>query len=174
MPFVRDPVPHSNDIRALRSFLERTFSALDLWAQQIETTVNELVRLRQIDGLEVRYQWDDSSTDISVPVPAGFIKCDAALPENATEYAVSRTDEFGRLALTGSLQFFEEGFFEVRNFTRDTFYLYSMDAAATQRATDITFPVTIIDSAAGAPPQQDDTVQAQFWPAELLATAKNI
>lgn len=173
MPFVRDPVPHSNDIRALRSFLERTFSTLDNWAQQVESAVNELVRLRQIDGLEVRYQWEDTF-DIGVAAPDGFVKANDALPEMATEYAASRIDEFGRLALTGSLQFFEEGFFEIRNFTRDTFYIYSIDAPLTQRATDVTFPVTIIDSSPGAPPQQDDIVQAQWWPGELLAGFKNI
>ena len=172
MPLVRDPVPRSTQL-PLNAYLERTFQSLDDWSAQITARVNELVRLRFIDGLEVRYQWDDSSVDISVPVAAGFLKCDAALPENATEYAVSRFDEFGRLAFGTTFDFLEDGFFEVRNFTRDTFYVYSM-TKATQREADITFPVTIIESGPGAPPQQDDSLQAQFWPAELIADSKQI
>lgn len=174
MPFVRDPVPGMQDRLAFRSYLERTLGQLDVWAQQVEDRVNELVRLRQIDGLEVRYTWDDTSTDITVPVGAGQVKCDAILPENATEFAASRFDEFARLALTGSLDFFTAGFFELRNFTRDTFYLYTMDAAVTQRADDVTFPVTIIENSPGAPPGDGDQVQAQWWPGELLALVKNI
>ncbi len=175
MPFVRDPVPSISDARIARAYFERTLQNLDDWASQIEDRVNQLVRLRQIDGLEVRYFWDDSSIDIGVPVAATFIKVNSALPENATEVATSRFDAFNRLALDAQLaDFIAVGFFEIRNFTRDTFYLYSVDAQPAQRDIDITFPVTIIESDPGAPPQQDDVVQAQWWSGTLLAPTKNI
>ena len=172
MPFVRDPVPQSNDVSSLRSFLERTLATLDQWAQQIETRVNELVRLRQVSGVEVRYDWSDDTT-IATPALPGEIKCDAVLPENATQFAVSRTDQFGRLALTASLEFISEGFFELNDISRTHHYEYSFDNVV-QRADDVTFDVVFLQAGTGAPPSAGDLVQAQWWPGELLPTRKNI
>lgn len=173
MPFVRDPVPRSTQ-QPLNAYLERTFQNLDDWATQIETRVNELVRLRFIDGLEVRYRWDDVSTDIGVPAAAGEIKCDAILPQDATQFAVSRFDDFGRLALNASLDFIDvPGFFEFNDLTRDHFYEYTMSNTV-QRENDITFDVVFVEQGVGAPPVDGDLVQAQFWPGQLIADSKQI
>ena len=169
MPFVRDPVPQSDNVTALRAYLERTLQQLDNWSAQIEGKVNELVRLRAIDGLEVRYVWSDDTT-IATPALAGEIKCDEVLPENATQFAISRIDSFGRLALTGIFELFETGFFELNDITRDHFYEYTIDTFATQRDDDIVINVTNTASGVGAPPQVGDIVQAQWWPSVIEET----
>ena len=169
MPFVRDPVPVLRDTQS-RAYLERTLQQLDDWSTRIEGKVNELVRLRAISGLEVRYSWSED-TVIATPALTGEIKCDQVLPENATQYAISRTDSFGRLALTGIFELFETGFFEMNDITRDHFYEYTIDSAAIQRADDIVINVTNIASGVGAPPQAGDIVQAQWWPGVIEETA---
>ncbi len=172
MPLVRDPVPRGT--KPLNAYLERTFQNIDDWATIIETRVNELIRLRFIDGLEVRYAWDDVSTDTSVPVAAGEIKCNAVLPQDATVFAISRLDSFGRLALTASLDFIAgTGFFEFNDISRTHHYEYSYGNTV-QRADDVTIDVVFLEQGPGAPPQDGDLVQAQFWPEFLVADAKRI
>lgn len=173
MPFTRDRTPAGSP-PDLRSWLERTMSGLDDWTTQIETRVNELIRLRFIDGLEIRYAWDDASIDTGVPADAGEIKCNAVLPQDATVFALSRLDSFGRLALTASLDFVATaGFFEFNDISRTHHYEYSYGNTV-QRETDVTIDVVFIAQGPGAPPTDGDLVQAQFWPEFLIADTKQI
>ena len=161
MPLDRTPVPRSKE--PLNAYLERTLQSLDDWASQVEARVNELVRLRAISGLEIRYKWDDTIV-IATPVGAGEIKADNANMNLVTQFALSRIDDFGRLALTPTiLDYTIPGFFEVNDLTRDNVYEYEIDSQ-TQRDTDVVLDVTFIEETAGAPPQAGDLVQAQVWP----------
>ena len=67
MPFVRDPVPHSNDVTSLRSYLERTLAQLDAWSERVTDAVNELIRIQAVQGLEVRMRWDDTTDVVATP-----------------------------------------------------------------------------------------------------------
>jgi len=137
-------------------------TGLDDWSSQIETRQNQLIQLRAISGLEIRYRWDDT-TDIGVEVGTGDVKGDNANLALATQFALSRIDDFGRLALDAQLDFGIPGFFEVNDLSRDTVFEYSI-TTQTQRDSDVVLDVVFIDETAGGPPQANDLVQAQIWP----------
>ena len=165
MPFVRDNVPQSNNVTHLRAYLDRTLAHLDAWSSNIDAAVNNLLRLQAVSGTEVRYRWDDTIV-IAVPVGDGEIKADAANLSLATQFAVSRTDDFGRFVFPGSPELLTTGFFEINDLTRDRVFEYSLQSILT-RDTDFVIDVTFIVDTAGGPPLANDLVQAQFWPAQV-------
>ena len=162
MPFVRDRTPTSGP-PALVSWLERTLSALDDFTRQIETVVNELVRLKGIEGLEVRMRWDDTIDVVATPASAGFVKGNDAVPANITQFSMSRIDEFGRLVLTGGTVIpTDEGFYEIQDLSRSLIMRY--DVGSTQiRDTDLLIDV-VVQEITGSNPQTDDQLEVSFWP----------
>jgi len=173
MPFVRDTVPRRGDLRDLQAYLERTLQRLDDWEREVAQRLGTLDRLQAITGIQIRYLWDDSSTDMGVPVAAGFVKANDNLLQNATQFAQSRTDEFGRLAVQPNIfqQPIQTGIYQVQDFNNNETYLYSIDAPTVQRDTDIVLTVVEI-AALGPSPGQGDQVEVSYWPALLPATAR--
>ena len=165
MPFLRDNVPQSNNVTVLRAYLDRTLSSLDGWAANIDDAVNQLFRLQATSGTEIRYLWDDTIV-IATPVGAGEIKADDADLTMATQFALSRFDDFGRLIFPASARLTFEGFFEINDLTRDRVFEYSFQSFVF-RDTDLVVDVTFVSDTAGAPPQAGDLTQAQIWPAAL-------
>ena len=58
------------------------------------------------------------------------------------------------------------GYLQITDFTRDTLFIYTISATTIQRPTDILLNVVNIEGV-GAPPQQDDLIEASYWPPEL-------
>lgn len=172
MPFVRDTVPRKRDVRMLLSYLERTFERLDDWTRDIEDRVVTLERLQAITGIQIRYLWEDS-TDIGVPAASGFVKANNALLQNATQFAQSRFDEFGRLAIEDDIfdQPLSNGIYQVQDFNNNETYLYELVAPTVQRATDIVLSVLVIE-ALGPSPAQGDQVEVSYWPVQPSAGAQ--
>ena len=172
MPFVRDTVPRKGNLRSLQSFLERTFERLDDWTRDIEDRVTTLERLQAITGIQIRYLWDDTF-DIGVPVPSGFVKADENLLQNATQFAQSRFDEFGRLAIAPDIFNvpLATGIYQVQDFNNNETYLYELNAPTIQRETDIVLNVTVIE-ALGPNPGAGDQVEVSYWPIQPDAGAQ--
>ena len=167
MSFVRDTVPRRGGLRTLESYLERTLERLDDWTREIDDRISTLERLQAITGIQIRYLWDDSSTDMGVPVASGFVKANAALMANATQFAQSRFDEFGRLAITDDVfnQPLANGIYQLQDFNNNETYLYELVAPTEQRATDIVLSVAVIE-ALGPNPGQGDQVESSYWPVQ--------
>ena len=70
--WARDVVPRGSDPAQLRGYLERTLQSLDDWALEINDQILVLQRLRALDGISVRYLWDDD-TDTGIPATAGTL-----------------------------------------------------------------------------------------------------
>ena len=165
----RDTTPRQGG-RAFLGFIERSFQSLDLWTQEMSDRILFLERRAAINGIQIRYLWNDD-INITIEAPPGTIKGNDAIPANITQFALSRIDEFGREAIIPDL--FEnpvqDGYFQVADYTRNTLYIYDIAGPVTGRTTDIVLDVTVI-SAVGAPPQQDDLTEAFYWPQALPHT----
>ncbi len=172
MPFVRDTVPRRGGVRDLQAYLERTLERLDDWAREVDDRITTLERLQAITGIQIRYLWDDTF-DIGVPVPSGFVKADQNLLQNATQFAQSRFDEFGRLAIAPDIfnQPFATGIYQIQDFNNNETYLYELNAPTEQRATDIVLNVTVIE-ALGPNPAAGDQVETSYWPIQPNAGAQ--
>ena len=159
MSFVRDTVPRRGGLRTLESYLERTLERLDDWTREIDDRISTLERLQAITGIQIRYLWDDTF-DIGVPVPSGFVKADENLLQNATQFAQSRFDEFGRLAIAPDIfdQPIFAGIYQVQDFNNNETYLYQITGPTIQRDTDIVINVTVIE-ALGPNPAAGDQVE---------------
>ena len=72
MPFVRDTAPRTGSVRTLSSYLERTLERLDDYSQIIDSQLQTLERLQAITGIQIRYLWEDTSTDMGIPAAAGI------------------------------------------------------------------------------------------------------
>lgn len=172
MPFLRDPVPQFRDPRA-RAYLERTLQQLDDWAERTTDAVNELIRLKGIEGIEIRQRWDDTDDTVATPAAAGFIKGNNAVPAAITQFSMSKTDEFGRLWFREGTIPTTTGFFEVNDLSRATIMRYTITAPVTVRADDLLIDV-VNTEVAGSNPMQDDEVEVSFWPADLPATRTSL
>lgn len=167
MPFTRDPVPIVSDA-FLRSYLERTFQELDDWTARVSATLDELVRLKEIEGLEIRLRWDDTIDVVATPAAAGFVKGNDNVPAQITQFSMSTIDEFGRLVVTGSqLVPTQDGFYEINDLSRSTIMRYTL-TSTTLRDTDILVDVTV-DEIIGSNPQANDQVEVTYWPAVIPA-----
>ena len=166
MPFVRDQVPHSNDVTSLRSYLERTLAQLDAWSELVTDAVNELIRIQAVQGLEVRMRWDDTTDVVATPAADGFIKGNDAVPAQITQFSMSKTDEFGRIWFRDAVLPTTTGFFEVNDLSRATIMRYTITADVVQRADDLLIDV-LVSEITGSNPMQDDEVEVSFWPADV-------
>ena len=172
MPWVRDTVPRRGGIRDLQQYLERTLERLDDWNREVDDRLGVLERLQAITGIQIRYLWEDTF-DIGVPAASGFVKADQNLMQNATQFAQSRFDEFGRLAIVPDIfdQPIFAGIYQVQDFNNSETYLYQIVGPTIQRDVDIVINVAVIE-ALGPNPAQGDQVEVSYWPAELPAGAQ--
>ncbi len=172
MPFVRDTVPRRGGVRDLQAYLERTLERLDDWTREIDDRLTTLERLQAITGIQIRYLWEDTF-DVGIPAPSGFVKANENLMQNATQFAQSRFDEFGRLAIAPDIFNipFSSGIYQVQDFNNNETYLYELTGPTIQRETDIVLNVVVIE-ALGPNPAQGDQVEVSYWPVQPDAGAQ--
>lgn len=166
MAFVRDTAPRRGGLRVLESYLERTLERLDDYTRITDARIRELERLRAVVGIRIAYLWDDD-TDIGVPVIEGDMKMNSGNAATATQFAISRFDQFGREAIVPGLfdETLDSGIFYVEDYSKagGQSYAYTITGPATQRATDVVIDVTEHQTT-GPSPTAGDLMQASYWP----------
>ncbi len=156
----------------MQQYLERTLERLDDWTREIDDRITTLERLQAITGIQIRYLWEDTF-DVGIPAPSGFVKANENLMQNATQFAQSRFDEFGRLAIADNIfdQPLASGIYQVQDFNNNETYLYELTGPTVQRPTDILLSVAVIE-ALGPNPAQGDQVEVSYWPVQPSAGAQ--
>ncbi len=93
--FVRDPVPQAGTLTQLLAWLGRVFGQLDDWHTLADSQLETLVFLARAQGITINWLWE-AGVDTSTEPAERHVKGNNNLMSLVTQYAISRTELFGR------------------------------------------------------------------------------
>lgn len=166
MVWQRQGIGPSENVRQLKTHLERDFESLDGLLAEVRESIRVLYNIAELNGIIVLYQWEDTQDTTTAP-PAGYMKANNATLSTVTEFAVNWTDAYGRAVRVGRPDLIKVGdAFTVAASDLSGAYVYELTAPVINNEEFFRLPVIGLggDQANFA---QDDFVRFSWRPADL-------
>lgn len=163
MTYTREQVPSEGGVRQLQAYLERTLSSLDAWTARVEQTLTELIRILQLNGITISWEFD-ADTDTTVDPGTGLMRGNTNLMDTWTQVSMSNTDIVGR-EMDGSTidQVGAGDQVRISDLAKDAVFYYSMDAPIVDNDTWFQMDLTPIDGNS-ANPTGGDIMEITWFP----------
>lgn len=163
MTYQRDTVPNKGTLRDLQAYLERTFSELDAWTLRIEQTITELIRILQLSGITISWEFND---DLDTTVDPGVrnMRGNTNLMDTWTQVSMSNTDIVGREMDGSQLHNVTTGDpVRISDLAKDAVFYYTMDAPIVDNGTWFQMDLTPIEGNS-ANPVTGDIMEIVWFP----------
>jgi len=163
--YEKDPAPIGAGFGEVVAYSDREFEKLRQVVNALNATVETLVRLAELNGVVLLYQWQDDQ-DTSTAPPSGYMKGNAINIQNATEFALSNQDIYQRGEIGGLLLQVGD-FVTIAAADLTAAEVYAVASPPVQLNGGFSVGVTYLDGG-GYNPAQDEFVRASWRPANLF------